>query len=731
MSEEPSSVKRQGVTHLPPPTNAAEAPPVSSLVSRKRSRSEVASDRSDEVAAPGIDLPVAPTLQDFLAPGGSRRFRPREEWYSVSEGEPPVPVYRSARAAQAAFPSTARTVVPVRPRVSGHRQQNGRHYHHQQQQQRSHPQPYHQHHDEGLHEDRHPDNNGAAEEADDVTIEDERHPSLVDLDVFVGLIRQHGNGLSMDTTERTPAVSAAATTTEPALFLAIRENATDAALKLIRAGASVTLESSKGITPLVLAAQKGNISIVQALLEAGAHPASVAANGSTALLQAAHFGHLPVVRHLLQRGPPQLAEMANLNSTTPLMRAAQEGHAEIVLDLLRVGAAVNRRNRCHMSALMLASQRGHDSVCQHLIQYGADVDARTHQDSTSLLLACKRSHVSVIHRLVAAGCELWVKDSRGRTARDVVQRRLELARDAPTREKCQSMLGLLDSPVQQHLMRLHGRQLRFHVLMAHWHLLHQERAIVAVPLSDGPPMNLSQVPALLDHTAPYRLPYPLGLKSTQALLRTMLLPAPLVQLIAAFMPLPHFWERSIGMLTRRATIDPDETVVTALDLMDEILEEGGFVEACDAASVPPPPHHATWRDWKAFGRRCGQVIPVTTDPTGTTNHRRPNVTLATVATPAKTDHPTLVEHRRAAGFLSVLRDNPRLARFLQTPPSTMAAPLCAQLSRTADLGSLVRRMSSGIHVDTTVAMDLVMLVSRLCGWYWRHSECTFVPSQHL
>jgi len=708
MSNESSSVKLQSASL--PPLNAAAGPSsASEPASRKRSRSEVEQDLSNETNASNVDLPIAPTLQDFLAPGGSRMFRPREEWYRQSQ-EPPVPVYRSARAAQAAFPPTARTVVPIRPQVPAYHQRNmldhrQRRYHH---------------------ENHHPENNDE-DASDDLTAEDEHHPSQVELDVFIGLIRQQQDERPIFTNETMPA-AAAATTTEPALLLAIRENATEAALKLIRAGASVSLESSKGITPLVLAAQKGNFPMVQALLQAGAHPASGATNGSTALLQAAHFGHRNIVRYLLQRGPPQLVEMANVNSTTPLMRAAQEGHAEIVLDLLRAGTAVNRSNRCHMNALMLASQRGHDTVCEHLIQYGADVDARTHLDSTSLLLACKRAHVSVITRLITAGCELWVKDSRGRTARDVVRRRLELARDAPTRERCQAIFGLLDSTVQRHLMRLQGRQHRSDVMMRTWYLLQQDRATIAAPLSEGPPISLSQVPALLNRTDPYRLPYPLGLKSTQALLRTMLLPAPLVQLIAAFMPLPHLWERSIGMLTKRATIHPDETVVTALDLVDEILEEGGFVEACDAAAVSPPPFHATWRDWKAFGRRRGRVQPATT-AASTMNQHRPNVTLATVPTPAVTERPTLVQHRRVASFLTLLQNNPRLTGVLQCPPSNMPAPLCAQLARTADLASLVRRMSSGIHVDSTVAMDLVMLVSRLCGWYWRHSETVVVNGQ--
>jgi hypothetical protein len=43
----------------------------------------------------------------------------------------------------------------------------------------------------------------------------------------------------------------------------------------------------------------------------------------------------------------------------------------------------------------------------------------------------------------------------------------------------------------------------------------------------------------------------------------------------------------------------------------------------------------------------------------------------------------------------------------------------------SDIASLARRMSQGgVHYEPSVAMDLVMLISRLCAWYWREREQT-------
>jgi hypothetical protein len=80
----------------------------------------------------------------------------------------------------------------------------------------------------------------------------------------------------------------------------------------------------------------------------------------------------------------------------------------------------------------------------------------------------------------------------------------------------------------------------------------------------------------------------------------MALPAPLLEVIATYIRMPLMWERRVGMLTKRSVINADATVQCALDLIDEILEEGGFVEACDHAQVVPPTHFASWVSSQKF-----------------------------------------------------------------------------------------------------------------------------------
>ena len=522
---------------------------------------------------------------------------------------------------------------------------------------------------------------------------------------------------------------------DSALHMAIKGGATDAALALLQTGAPIDRENAKGATPMILAAQRGNLQVVQALMELGASPSGL--SSSSALIQAAHFGRQDVITLLLSDDRwKSLVDAPNLNQTTALMRAAQEGHLEIVRELLKAGADPNKRNRLQMTALMLASQRGEASIVQLLIDKGAHVNARTKQDSTSLLLASKRGHKEVVQVLMTAGCELWIRDSRGRTAKAVAQKRL---RDITVRRQRQQqeipsvdllgdgtkereIIAMLDSAVQVHMLQIESRKLRSLEIAKLWKLLQEGRA--SAKYSHG----------FNDVTTPNSPTDTNACCSSSILTEAMSLPANIVELIASFMPLPHLWQKRISMLTHRATSHPDAAVISALDMIDEILEEGGFLEACGAARVVPPTNFTSWQEWKKRAQNCGITSSclkprAATSITGLEDEsERPIVTLATADLPLHFDQsdpmPSRSEMRRRAGFLSILAHRtPLLQLVLSQPPYNVPERLLSQMIRISDLSSLVRRMGSrGVHFDSQVAMELVMLASSLCTWYWREDK---------
>jgi hypothetical protein len=47
-----------------------------------------------------------------------------------------------------------------------------------------------------------------------------------------------------------------------------------------------------------------------------------------------------------------------------------------------------------------------------------------------------------------------------------------------------------------------------------------------------------------------------------------------------------------------------------MDLIDEVLEDGGFLEACHIANVTPPTHFDSWEDWRSWGFKHNHVDPM-------------------------------------------------------------------------------------------------------------------------
>jgi len=525
---------------------------------------------------------------------------------------------------------------------------------------------------------------------------------------------------------------------DPALVACIREGATEAALALLGHGAPVDAANARGATPLILASQNGDLAVVRELLRRGAdlHRASMC--GATAVLQASHFGHLQVLKELVRDFGPALVEIGNSRATTPLMRACQEGHEEVVDFLLRHGAQSNRTNQAQMTALMLAAQRGHAGICRNLVQHGADVDSKTDQNSTALLLACKRGNVDVVRVLVTAGCDIWIKDNRGRNARTFARRGGDKA-----------IVALIDSTVQVDLMRRQAARERSFEMIRIWHLLQQERASIPTTAT-GEQLSRVSIHEIDDYIGEFPLQW------TQALLRTMKLPAPLVETIGKFLPLPLLWPRRLGMLTKWSVVDPVESVIGALDLMDEVLSEGGLLEASDEVNVPAPSplssspfvgarprrEFNSWCDWKSYVLMNGRVEAETSATPSVGGNRRLDVTTAVVLGPSNPDAPTFVELRRQVGFFSMVATSPALAQKLSAAPYNMPPVVVQKLVVTSDLASLTRRMICStrgggdignglagtarpvVSFEPPLAMDLIMMASRLCSWYWREREAS-------
>jgi hypothetical protein len=551
------------------------------------------------------------------------------------------------------------------------------------------------------------------------------------------------------------------------------------------------------VAPLILAAQRGNPFLVQTILEKYGTTANsnddndnnnniqnYTIDSAKAVLQAAHFGHVDILRIFFMRNTDDgaacsIMDQPNLNHTTPLMRAAQEGHLLCVQFLLDTGQVhVNKRNRQGMTALMLASQRGHADVVKLLIEKAnAQLDIPTIPNrSTALLLACKRGHVPVMRVLVEHGCEVLAMDANRRTVRTIVRKHI-----APTHppEVAKSILELCGNPLQQiHAMRLAAARRRNWELCKLWYM---QNAPTNKHTTTGKVQFRSDCWEESDTRMIYHV--------------THHFPLPLLIQVAQYLPLPPLYSQIIVMLMNRCAVEPNSTIVTAFDILDEILEGAGILQACDECQIPTPKLPRTGTSiftWTELQRLCvfqnrivqhhepsnfvtmsgnsqigqgsntrpDQQQPEEEDQEDTAHgmgevnggnlgddaddvennvhwqHRgqqeRTNITNITIE--LLPESPTIWQFRRHVGYPRLLAANPLLVSYLRNRPDPRIPPhLLPNIINIADLERIVRRCCCGVeeshhgnhHISTSysgirfeprVAIDIVLLISRLVSF---------------
>ena len=136
------------------------------------------------------------------------------------------------------------------------------------------------------------------------------------------------------------------------LILAIKEPSLKAAQALVNAPKiDLNLLNGNGESPLMLAALKGELDLVEKMVKKGA---DVNKTGWTPLHYAASNGHSAVIRLLLENYAYIDAESPN--GSTPLMLASMYGSPESVKLLLDEGADPLLKNQQNMTALQFAQR---------------------------------------------------------------------------------------------------------------------------------------------------------------------------------------------------------------------------------------------------------------------------------------------------------------------------------------------------------------------------------------
>ncbi len=188
-----------------------------------------------------------------------------------------------------------------------------------------------------------------------------------------------------------------------ALISTVMFDKSEAAMLLLRRGASVDHALPGGRTPLMIAARLDRGTALHLLLGAGADVGRRGPDGMTALLYAAQGDSPANVAALLDAGAdPDIVD--DTGKRTPLILAAasrQDAAVDVMTQLLGADAEPGLAAADGWTPLMAATLRAEPIRIKLLADYGADINAMTTDGRTALTVAAEQGNAAVTAYLIS------------------------------------------------------------------------------------------------------------------------------------------------------------------------------------------------------------------------------------------------------------------------------------------------------------------------------------------
>ena len=235
---------------------------------------------------------------------------------------------------------------------------------------------------------------------------------------------------------------------DTSLVHAVKVEDADRVRTLIYANVDVNEKNYAGLTPLTIAAEKGNLPIIQLLVERGkANVNAKSSYGITPLIAAAAAGKSKAAIYLIGQGAdvnvkddlgktpllyaskfnePQMVSLlahasqdgvdfADSDGNTPLIYSAQRGYLENVKTLLANGADVNYTNpTTGLNALSAAAAEGQDLVVKLLVKTGkAHVNITDNAGRSPIFYVVEQNQPQTLRTLLSLKADFNQPDSAG------------------------------------------------------------------------------------------------------------------------------------------------------------------------------------------------------------------------------------------------------------------------------------------------------------------------------
>jgi ankyrin repeat protein len=202
-----------------------------------------------------------------------------------------------------------------------------------------------------------------------------------------------------------------------ALHWAAANNRVDAISFLLDKGANKNARNGNNVTPLFLAASKGNLDVVDDLINnRGVHL-------NDNIFSAAKNGYIGLIKYFVERRAVE-PFAKNQNGDTPLHEAVSYGHTNVVKYFLdEKSGNVNLPNRRGETPLLVAARNGQLNVIRYLLnEANANITARDNDQNSVLHKAAESGSLALVKYLVEEkNVDTYVKNKFEQNPLDVAK----------------------------------------------------------------------------------------------------------------------------------------------------------------------------------------------------------------------------------------------------------------------------------------------------------------------